>query len=83
VIKRGPDVLWRATGQLLVLGRPDGTVITVTGPGADVWQLLGTTPLEQLVADLAAQYGASAPVVRADVQALLAQLRLQGFVVDG
>jgi hypothetical protein len=69
---------------LLVLGRPDGTVITVTGPGADVWRLLGTTAtLEQLVADLAARYGGSAAVIRADVHALLAQLRRQEFVVDG
>lgn len=77
-------MLWRATDQLLVLGRPDGTVITVTGPGADLWRLLGATAtVERLVADLAAGYDVPASVIRADVDALLAQLRRQEFVVDG
>jgi hypothetical protein len=84
VVKRGPDVVWRAIDQLLVLGKPDGTVVEVAGPGADVWRLLGTTAtLEELVAELAARYGAPVEVIRADVDAFLAELRREAFVVDG
>ena len=57
MVTRGPDVVWRAVDQLLVVGRPDGTVLTVTGPGSDVWQLLDTgASVDQIVAELSERY---------------------------
>ena len=48
---------------------------------ADIWRLLdGDQPVEALVADLAAAYGADVAVVRRDVDALLERLAREGLV---
>jgi hypothetical protein len=83
-VRRNPEALWRAGVQFLVLGRPDGSVITVTGPGVDVWTLLALDPtIDELVETLAARYGGDRSTVRTDVTRLVEQLVGQGFVVDG
>jgi hypothetical protein len=83
-VRRNPETLWRAGVQFLVLGRPDGSVITVSGPGVDVWTLLVLDPtIDDLVETLAARYGADQSTVRTDVTQLVEQLLAQGFVVDG
>ena len=83
-MRRNPEALWRAGVQFLVLGRPDGSVITVSGPGADVWALLVLDPtVDELVETLAARYGADRSTVRTDVTSLVERLVAQGFIVDG
>ena len=83
-MRRNPEALWRAGVQFLVLGRPDGSVITVSGSGVDVWTLLALDPtIDELAETLAARYRADRSTVRTDVTRMVEQLVAQGFVVDG
>jgi hypothetical protein len=81
-VRPAPEALWRVGDQFLVLGRPDGHVITISGPGHDVWELVRQgLLLDDVVLRLSERYGADPTVVRKDVIALLTQLRSEGFVV--
>lgn len=80
--RRRPDVLWRRSVEAVILGAASGgDPVTLTGTGAAVWDLLEEpTTLADLVAVLAAEYGADPAVVEHDVAALLADLQALGVV---
>lgn len=74
--------MWRTAPGFLVLAREGTEVLTVTGPGADVWELLAGEPDEgSLVRGLADRYGVPAEVVQRDLVELLDRLRADGHVV--
>jgi len=79
--RRNPGVLWRIAPGYLALTNVDGRTIEVGGSGCDVWsQMAGWVTEEELVADLARQYGTEERVVSPDVRSLLQELHAQGYV---
>jgi hypothetical protein len=79
--RRSTRVLWRTAPCYLVLATVDGRFVEVQGPGCDVWALLTDWITEEdLVSDLARQYGAEEQIVSQDVRSLLHELHAQGYV---
>jgi Coenzyme PQQ synthesis protein D (PqqD) len=73
--------LWRTAPGYLVVGTVDGRTLEVEGPGGDLWTRLdGWIAEEELISDLARDYGADADVVSADVHSLLHELHTRGYV---
>ena len=83
VYARAPDVLSRSFADEVLLAAPRrDEVDQLKGPAADVWDLLdGPRTLDQVVIELKRRYG-GAPVekVRDEVQALLDDLVVRGWV---
>lgn len=81
---RRPEVLWRSIPGLVVLARPEldaGDPVTVTGPGAAIWEILEPPISEaELVELLIEVFDAEADVVAADVHALLCDLEDRALV---
>lgn len=79
---RSPAARWRSLPDGVLLASPSHPEpIVVTGPGRDVWDLLGAGPRhDDLVASLGERYGTEAARVRRDVEALLADLAERGLV---
>jgi hypothetical protein len=75
-MRRRPDVLWRRSLEAVVLLPVDaGDVLTLGGTGPAVWDLLAEwRTFDDLVAVLAAAYGASPAQVAADLEPLIAEL---------
>lgn len=81
IYQRAPRAIWRATQQLLVAAVPPNAPTRIVGSAALVWaHLTEPTTLDALVDRLSAEVSASADALRADVQALLAQLEPLGLV---
>jgi hypothetical protein len=86
--RRRADVLWRRSLDAVVLfpGRAEHP-ITVAGTGVDVWELLDTWRTVDALAELLAlRYDAEAPVVEADITALIGKLSDAGaleWAADG
>ena len=80
--RRGPAVLWRRSLEAaLVLSPGVDEPLTLARTGADLWDLLAEpTPIDDLVAALAARYGAEPSVVTADVVPVLAELEAIGAI---
>ncbi len=79
---RRPDVLWRSTNDRVLL-RPVGRggLITITGSGTFLWELLATpTSLPDLVARMATRYQVEPDVVEEPVTTALADLENAGVV---
>jgi len=80
--RRRPDVLWRRSLDSVVL-LPAGSddVITVSGTGADVWDLLETErSIEGLVGLLCEHYRGDPAIVALDVEQLVADLAGRGVL---
>jgi hypothetical protein len=80
---RSPDVLWRATTDRVVLrALHGGGLVSLTGSGTTLWQLLGAPiGFEDLVAAMASHYGVGVEVVRDSVATALADLERVHLVV--
>jgi hypothetical protein len=76
-LRRRPDVLSRRVASGVVLLTNEATdVFEVTGPGADMWELLArAVTFDELVARLAEDYETSPTVVRRDLEPVLTELR--------
>jgi len=75
-------VLWRRVpGAVLLLGEHQNDPIAVTGPGADLWELLDR-PLTESAAGTAlrTRYRVETAQVTADVTRLLGELEERGLV---
>jgi hypothetical protein len=82
--QRSPRAIWRATQQLLVAAVPPNPPTRIVGSAALVWaHLAEPTTLDALVDRLSVEVSAPADALRADVQALLAQLEPLGLVEVG
>ena len=80
---RSGDVLWRAVPGYLALAKPDGKVVEVHGPGADVWhEIEQPVDLEQLVDMLADRFAVDRGTVLEDVRRLLGELEEGGYVTN-
>lgn len=82
--RRSPRAIWRATQQLLVVAVPPNPPTRIVGSAALVWSNLAEpTTIDELVERLAVEVDAPPNSVRADVEALLAQLEPLGLVEVG
>jgi len=79
---RTETVLWRRVpGAVLLLGVNTRDPIAVSGPGADLWELLGEEIAESTVcAALGSVYDAEETTVAADVRQVLEELEERGLV---
>jgi hypothetical protein len=73
---RREQVLWRRTGDAVVLLAGDGQeVFTLEGSGVDLWQLLAEPiGLDEAASALAGAYGASREQVASDIAPVLEEL---------
>lgn len=71
-----PDAAWlEADGVVYAAPLPDGPPVVLDGPGAVVWRaVVPGGSLDDVVARVAAEVGASADVVATDVVAFVHQL---------
>jgi hypothetical protein len=79
---RAERVLWRqATDRVLLLPATDGELVSLTGTGVALWELL-TEPIElsELSAVMGAAYNTDPQVVEADLLPLLEDLARRGLV---
>jgi hypothetical protein len=79
---RRPDVLWRSTDDRVLL-RPVGRggLITITGSGTFLWELLATpTSLPDLVTRMAMRYQVESDAVEEPVATALTDLENAGVV---
>lgn len=82
--RRSPRVAWVADADramLLNLESDAPQPEELGGTAAAIWMRLGATPLslDQIVRDLADEYGVAADAIRHDVAAFLDALRAKGF----
>jgi hypothetical protein len=81
---RREEVLWRRTGDAVVLLAADGDgrdVFTLEGSGVDLWQLLAEpVQLDEAASTLAGIYGASRDQVARDIAPVLAELSRRGVI---
>ena len=81
VYVRRRDVLWRGAPGFLALADVAGTSVTVGGPGVRVWELLATPhSMDGLVHALGSEFCAEEDMIRRDVEPLLTDLLLRGFI---
>jgi hypothetical protein len=79
--RRRAEALWRVGDEFAVIADVDGNVVTMGGSAVDVWiRLALPQTIDELVRELASDYGADPDTVRADVVALLEQLQDEGFL---
>lgn len=79
--RRSPRVLFRAYAGEVVLAPPNGSLELMSGPGADVWGLLGAARSEgEIVQVLAANYHAPVATVERDVRRLMGDLERRGLI---
>lgn len=79
--RRNPQVLWRIAPQYLVLAMVDGRTLEVGGAGADIWgRLTEWVTEDDLIAALAEHFAAEGETLSTDVQSLLRELHVQGYV---
>jgi hypothetical protein len=79
---RGKRVLWRqASDRVLLLPAADGELVSLSGTGVALWELL-TEPIEltELSALMATAYDVSPQVIAADVLPILEDLTRRGLV---
>lgn len=80
-MKRAPEALWRMTADYLVLRRPGGKLLTVTGPGPHIWELLADDiSREQLNVVLAERFSVPVEVVAADVAPVIDLFIHEGLI---
>ena len=82
--RHAPGVLWRRSGDRVVVDRPgDDEALVLAGPASEAWALLAEPwTAAELTADLAGRYGERPETVRADVIAMLDQLRDAGALTS-
>lgn len=79
--RRAPAAVWRASRQFLVAAVPPAPPTRVSGSASLVWaHLAEPVTIDDLVAQLNAVVDAPAEQLRANVEALLAQLQPLGLV---
>lgn len=79
--RRSPAAIWRASGSWFVAAVAPNAPTRMVGSAGLVWQQLASpASLDDIVEGLAAVTGGEATVIRADVQALLAELVPLGLV---
>jgi hypothetical protein len=82
--RRAPHVVWRASGYFLVAAVPPAPPTRIVGSASLVWaQLAEPVTIDALVTRLGGQVAVPAPQVRADVDALIAQLVPLGLIEVG
>jgi hypothetical protein len=81
-LRRRAEVLWRRVTSGVVLLTPEAAdVIEVTGPGAEIWDLLAEPiTFGELTARLARDHESDAATVRRDVEPVLEELVARGAV---
>lgn len=78
---RRPEVVWRAIPGYLALGSAEGDVMEAYGVAADVWDLLAQPrDKSDLIAELVKRYGVDGSAVDHQVDALLLELGVKGYV---
>ncbi|QIM21350.1 PqqD family protein [Phycicoccus sp. HDW14] len=82
VLRVHPDAAWLEDDDVVYAAPlPDGPPVVLDGPGAVVWRaVVPGGSLEDVVARVAAEVGASAEVVAADVATFVDQLVAGGLV---
>ena len=82
--RHAPGVLWRRSGDRVVVDRPDDDeALVLAGPASEAWTLLAQPWTEPgLTAALAVLYGERPETVRADVIEMLEQLRNAGALTS-
>ena len=75
-------MLWRRVpGAVLLLGEDAHEPIALTGPGADLWELLGAPVTESTVfAALSSSYQTDEATVAVDVRKVMRELEERGLV---
>jgi hypothetical protein len=83
--RRSPQAIWRSSAGLLVAAVPPNPPTRVAGSAAIVWRHLSAPiTLDDLVAQLSRETGATVDALRADVVSLFEALVPLGLVeVDG
>jgi hypothetical protein len=70
-------------GEAVLINLSSGVYYSLQGPGATAWAYLEAGhPLDAVAAQLAARHGAPPARARADVEALVAELRGEGVLVE-
>ena len=72
--------LERVGEEAILHDREGGRVHVVNGSAARLWELCDGRPVDEIVAALAASYGAPPDAVRADVERAVAALRSLGVL---
>jgi Coenzyme PQQ synthesis protein D (PqqD) len=72
------------TDNLIVLDLVKGQIFTANTIGSRIWRglFLDNQPKEQLVQDIAKEWGTTPEVVSKDVERFVVQLRQQGLVAE-
>lgn len=83
-VQRRADVVWRTAPGFLVVAAPAGELSVVTGPGAEVWELLAE-PIEfdEAVRVLGERFGVEVEVVRRDLESFVESMIAKGYVDRG
>lgn len=80
-MRRHPESVWRAAPGFLAVARPGTEILTVSGPAADLWELLEhDTTLPLAASELARRHEAPVDVVRRDLEPLWDRLLAGGFI---
>lgn len=80
-MKRSAAALWRTAPGFLTVTRPGVDVLTVEGPGADIWNLLEQEiSFEELAERLAERYSAPLETVRADLAPMIDRFAAEGLI---
>lgn len=80
--RRSPDALFRRVGEEILLARPDREdFVALSATAAATWSLLeDPRSLSELVQLLATSYAVPAASIASDVEVLLRDLRLRGWI---
>jgi len=82
MIQRSSHVLWRRIGEEVLVADAEGTdVSSLSAPASAAWMLLDRPRTrEELVDELAARFGGSAPEIADRAERLIDQLEGRGWV---
>jgi hypothetical protein len=81
-LARNPRILWRRSGERVVLRERDGGTHVLEGTGALVWlHLTAPTPVADLVSCFARQFGIAEAEVADDLDAFVGELMGRGVLV--
>ena len=80
-IRRRDDVLYRVGVDFLAIARVDGYSLTLTGPGASIWEILqGPMTGGSVVSVLAEEYEVPHETVACDIGPVLERMVSEGFL---
>ncbi|MDO5676859.1 MAG: PqqD family protein [Propionibacteriaceae bacterium] len=82
--RRNPAVVWEDDGEVIWAVHPSyGGVVSLTGPGPLIWELLGEGSMDNLVAEFTKASGEQSDIIKRDILAYLQELEELRLVTRG